>query len=182
MYTTVLLIALAGFSVPTAVVETPSWLTDYSMARQRGKEERKPLAIFIGSGRSGWEQVSRAGKLSHEAQRILASHYVCVYVDITQQTGTRLATAFEIPDGLGIVLSDFTGEVQAFRHEGNLAEQDLSRSLRRYTDPERSVRTTESGSVRQVSYYPPESSTLSRQPPTMGQMAHPSYFGGGRSC
>src|SRR5438552_11463178 len=102
MCATVLLIALSGFSVPTAVVETPSWLTDYGEARQRGKEERKPLAVFIGSGHQGWEKVSRTGKLDNEAQRILASQYACLYVDTTQPAGQRLAAALEVPDGLGV--------------------------------------------------------------------------------
>ncbi|MCI0462986.1 MAG: hypothetical protein L0Z62_39065 [Gemmataceae bacterium] len=182
MYATLVLVALSGFSMPALVMETPAWLTDYREARQRGKEGGKPLAVFIGSGRSGWEQVSRAGKLGNEAQRVLASHYVCVYVDSTQPAGQRLAKAFEVPDGLGLVISDFSGEIQAFHHRGDLADQDLNRYLRRYTDARRAVQMTETNPVRQVSYYPAEVPAAPGYSTSWAPSSSPRYFGGGRSC
>src|SRR5207302_6334215 len=53
----------------------------------------------------------------------------------------------------GLVLSDRRGDNQAFRHEGTLADADLERQLRKYSDPDRVVRRTESGAVATTSYY-----------------------------
>jgi hypothetical protein len=137
------------------------------------------LAVFIGAGRSGWEQVSRTGQLGKETQRILASQYVCVYVDSAEPGGQRLASAFEIPQGLGLVISDRSGERQAFHHPGDLAAPDLQRSLQRYTDRERPLRVTETNGTRQVSYYPDARAVA---PQWAAPVSAPVYFGGGRSC
>src|SRR5260370_29597024 len=111
MYTSVALAALAGF-LANALPESPSWQTDYSVARKLGKEDRKPLAVFIGSGNTGWNQLTKEGKLSSAANRVLTTEYVCVYVDTSRASGKRLASAFEVSDGLGLILSDRTGALQ----------------------------------------------------------------------
>jgi hypothetical protein len=105
-----------------------------------------------------------------------------VYVDTTQAAGQRLAGAFEIPSGLGLVISDFSGAIQAFHHEGDLPEPELDRYLRRYTDAERPVRTTETNPVRQVSYSPAEVSSGPRSSFVPVPFSSVPYFGGGRSC
>src|SRR5262249_22257722 len=133
-------------------LDRPSWSTDYRSAQNLGNEEGKPLAVFIGSGTAGWEHLSREGKLDEQANRILASRYVCVYVDTSNDSGKQLAADFDV-DHPALVISDRTGRLQAFRHEGDLQGEDLVRYLKRYAEPERVVRTTETTAVTRTSRY-----------------------------
>jgi hypothetical protein len=144
MNTSIVLFALSGVFGPGMSPNEPSWLGDYGSAQQLGRAEQKPLAVFLGSGPAGWRQLSREGRLGEEAKRVLVAEYVCVYLDTAQSPGKRLATAFDMPSGPGIVISDRTGDLQAFRHAGDLGDEELVRYLRRYADPDRVVRRTES--------------------------------------
>src|SRR5207245_11277078 len=114
MFATALTIALAGF---LALNEsgTPSWYADYAAAQILGREQSKPLAVFVGSGDEGWNQVNRDGRLAKEIKQLLADTYICVYVDTAQANGKGLAAELEISNGL--VVSDQTGTYQAFRHQ-----------------------------------------------------------------
>ena len=181
MYTPTIVFAFIGlFSL-----DQPQWVKDYSLARQHGKEQRKPLAVFVASGKTGWDKISQEGQLDKEVHKILAAHYVCVYVDADKAPGERLANAFELTDRLGLVISDGTGALQAFWHAGGLANEDLVKYLLRYADPQRVTRRTETTSpngiraieqapeatIRQAGYY---------SPPSGYYPAHEG--GGGRSC
>ena len=95
MYTSIVLVALAGSLFPASVPESLIWKDDYVAARKFGSKERKPLAVFIGSGPKGWEQRTTEGQLSRDAQELLQTHYVCVYLDTTTEEGRRLARAFQ---------------------------------------------------------------------------------------
>jgi len=177
MYTTLTL--LFTFLNP-ATPGSPHWRTDYYTALNQVTEQGKPLAVFVGRGKEGWNQICSDGDLGKEAKHLLAENYVCVYVDSKRPDGKRLAEDFDISDGLGLVISDHTGRLQAFRHAGELAERDLLRHLKRYADPERVVRTTETASVeRSSNYYPAEPPAFHYVQP---QMFVPSFSGGGRSC
>ncbi len=167
MYTSLALVALSSFLALAVPEERHPWLSDYSLAALQGQNEKKPLAVFVGSGPAGWDKLSKDGKLGEEVQRILESHYVCVYVDTSRNHGKQLAAAFELDDSTGIVISDRTGGIQAFHHEGDLYNRDLERYLRKYADPNFVVRGTEINLSEEVSYYPP---SFSRP------------VGGGRGC
>src|SRR5947209_15419836 len=127
MYTSIVLVALAGSTISAAIPTSPQFNSDYAAARQLGSRERKPLAVFVGSGPKGWEQRTTDGQLSQDVQQLLQSHYVCVYFDTTTDEGKRMARAFDLADGL--VLSDGSGENQAFRHSGKLSNGDLAGQL-----------------------------------------------------
>jgi hypothetical protein len=127
----------------------PVWLQHYVEAREHGRTESKPVAVFIGSGSSGWHQVSRDGQFDSQVNQILADAYVCLYVNTDSDYGRELASAFGISDGPGLVISSHSGKVQVFSHQGDLENGDLSHFLRRYADPERVVRFTESIDQRQ---------------------------------
>jgi len=101
------------------------------------------LAVFIGTGSSGWENASKEGALGKQVKEILASEYVCVYLDTKNEEGRRLAKAFSISSGTGLVLSDKSGKLQAFRHDGDLEPSELQTYLNRYADPDRVAATTE---------------------------------------
>src|SRR5262249_3514783 len=96
MYTTAALFAFSGLLAALPVSESPTWLTDYSLARKEGQSKAKPLAVFLGSGASGWNELSQSGKLNKEHKRLLAKHYICVYVDTSKRSGKQLAEDFEM--------------------------------------------------------------------------------------
>jgi hypothetical protein len=167
MCTSIVLFALAGFLVPTAATEEPTWLREYGFARQQGREKSKPVAVFVGTGKTGWEEVAREGRLGKDVKRLLAENYVCLYVNKDEEAGKSLASQLDITDGPGLVISSHGGSVQAFRHEGDLDNEDLATYLQKYADPDREVRGTDT----------------TRQP-----QAQPVYVpimqfgGGGRGC
>ena len=172
MTTSFALFALAGL-LTSATGEKPTWLSDYTVARQLGRMVQRPLAVVVGSGQEGWEKLSQDGKLGKDVNRLLAANYVCVYVDSSAPSTRALTDALEVSGGPGLVISDHSGQVQAFHHQGNLAESTLTDHLRRYADPQRVVRYTETNPVQRVSYYPPTPSGRAYSAPA---------FGGGRSC
>src|SRR3954470_7725649 len=105
MYTSLLLIALAGPGESTKAADpTPTWQASYGVACKIGKQQDKPLAVFIGDGPAGWKKVVEGGELSEQARKILADGYVCVYVDRTKPNGSRLAEQFDVPSGPGLVV------------------------------------------------------------------------------
>ena len=179
MYTSIVLVALAGSTISAAVPESLEFKSDYVSARKLGSRERKPLAVFIGSGPKGWENRTTEGQLSRDVQDLLATHYVCVYVDTTSDDGRRLSRDFGMEEGL--VLSDAQGENQAFRHEGKLSNGDLERKLKKYSDPNRvAVRTEKLGDEHRANY-PPEQTYA----PAPVYFPPPSFFppaGGCSSC
>jgi hypothetical protein len=142
MFTSTFVIALASYLASTSL-ESPSWHADYGSAQRLGREGSKPLAVFIGSGKAGWNQLSREGELANDAKRLLAKNYICVYVDAKQESGKQLAAEFRVPKGPGLIISDSTGQYQAFFHRGNLSNEQLAQHLSRYADPYRVVRATE---------------------------------------
>jgi hypothetical protein len=185
MYTSGLLVALVGL-FPSSIRSEPSWLEDYSQAYRQCQKAEKPLAVFLGSGAKGWNRLSRDGQLSPENKELLSKNYVCLYIDTTQEAGQELARAFEMPNHLGVVISDSSGQVQAFRHEGEVQAAELTRYLRRYADPQRIVSSTETNPsaepvVRTSRYVEP-----AYEAPTYVAPSHvaPSYssFRGGRGC
>jgi hypothetical protein len=165
MYTSILMLALSV--TPSADLTSLSWSTDYGTASRQSVAAKKPLAVVLGTGEAGWEKLDREGRLTTEAKGLLADKYVCVYVNTETPSGQRLAKAFEMPNGRGIVISDRTGDVQAFRHEGDLTNRDLVRYLERYADQDREVRITEGTSVQRSSFY---------APPAPAPVAAPNYY------
>ena len=142
MNTSSLVLAFSGIS-PSAKLDTPVWLNDYQAGTRQAAAQKKPLAVFLAPGVNGWRKVGQDNRLSPETQRILASRYVCVHIDTALAEGRRLARAFDIPSGLGIVISDRRAQVQAFSHEGELTAAKMVRYLTRYGASDYVVFTTE---------------------------------------
>jgi hypothetical protein len=175
MYTSVMLFALSGCFAHTAIPVAPAWQSDYTLALKEGQSSKRPLAIFVAAGPEGWDKLSKDGGLDKEAKELLLSRYVCVYIDSTKAKGRHLADEFEMPNGRGVVLSDGSGEKQAFWHAGTLSNDDLNHYLRKYADPERVVVKTETvpqprpqAAPTPPAYYPP---------PTYYPSAVPSFRG-----
>jgi hypothetical protein len=155
MYTSILLVAMAGTAAPSAA-RAPDWKPDYASAVREGKLAHKPLAVLVGRGADGWGQVSETDRLGADVRGLLGEHYVCVYVDRDTKEGQKLAAELELTaEGPGLVISDYSGEVMAFRHAGKLSTDDMTRYLRTYSDPNRVVTQTDSHGSDRTSYYPP---------------------------
>jgi hypothetical protein len=143
MYSSLTVIALGTWLTLASESIEPKWMSSYTEALREAKNLERPLVVVIGAGRQGWHQVSTDGELDAAVQRILARQYVCVYLDTEKKTDRRLAAAFEIPKGPGIVISAASGTIQAFRHHGEIDNNELAEYLRRYADPDITVETTE---------------------------------------
>jgi hypothetical protein len=135
--------------------ESLVWQKDYATALQKGKESGKPLAVFLGKGASGWESISKEGKLDSKTTDVLAQKYVCLYIDVSDESGKQVADSFNLHESPGLVISSPGGALQAFRHEGDLPTAELQQKLDRYADPNGVVKTTEGGPVDRTSLYPP---------------------------
>ena len=177
MHASLVAVALSAVFAPAGTSREPLWFTDYGKAREEGQEHEKPLCVIVGSGRSGWEDLSEEGRFGKDVKRLLAAHYVCLYVDTEHISGRRLADALEMPDGPGMVISDAMGKVQAFRHEGDLSNKALARYLRRYADPERVVRRTDTNPGAGSRYAPREQEEAPVRPVIFRPPA-----GGGGGC
>ena len=142
MHTSLIMVALLGTGhLPTSTTQTLKWQDSYSTAREMGRQERKPLAVFIGTGSTGWKKVAEAGHLSDKAKQALMEGYICLYVDRTQPGGERLADSFDVPSGPGLVVSSRNGEDQAFFHAGRLDASNLEARLAKYAGAEAISRT-----------------------------------------
>jgi hypothetical protein len=182
MFASTLVVALASFLASTAL-ESLSWHADYSAAQRLGREGHKPLAVFIGSGSAGWHQVSQEGQLSEHVKQLLVKNYICVYIDTDSQEGKQLATAFEVPNRLGLIVSDASGRYQAFYHKGGLPSETLANYLSRYADPELIIRTTETNTSEQTSRNAAENNPAAVQSYYQPmRYSSPVWSGGGRSC
>jgi hypothetical protein len=176
MYTSLVLVALAGLpAVGQAEESDVRWQKDYLKACERAQSQGKPIAVFFGTEPEGASQVARDGQLSAEVTHLLSLSYVPVYLDSKSEAGRKWAQQFEVPGGVGLVISDQACTVQAFHHAGRLANADLARTLRRFAESGREVRTTESIQTQRVSYYQPAAAQPAYQPayPPM-----PVYYGG----
>jgi hypothetical protein len=181
MYTSVGFVALAMCLVNS--LASPAWETDYNQARIVSQNEKKPLAVIIGSGDQGFQKLCKDGQLGEGVRKLLVNNYICVYVDASTSHGKKLAADFAILKGKGMVISDRTGSLQAFHHDGDLSAADLTKSLKRYADPNHVVKTTETAQNDRVSNYPSNGGAAPGTYYNFGPSAGARFgMGGGRSC
>jgi hypothetical protein len=129
MYTMSYWIALT-FLIPAD--PTPTWNRDYYLAMNRAAAAKKPVAVFIGSGKEGWKTVADEGDLSRQVHRLLMDHYVCVYLDASQTQAKDLVRSFEAGARPLVVLSNHDLIHEAYRHPGTLANASLAQALERH--------------------------------------------------
>lgn len=141
-YLTIALFALA----PNA-----TWESSYTQAQEQATTQQKPLVIMFGPGGNGWTKTVRTDGSTPQVQKLLAEHYVCVYLDTDTAYGQRLAQTFQIQGGVGMVIGDRRGTTQAFWHQGELSQENMTHYLTKYADPSLVVNQTET--VRPA-YYP----------------------------
>ncbi|HMF15781.1 MAG TPA: hypothetical protein VKE98_01180 [Gemmataceae bacterium] len=146
IFLTVVLAAPAGQDA------APTWHTSYDQAQQQGMTQKKPLAVFFGTGAKGW--VSTGSDDDSEVAQLLRANYICVYANLDTAAGKKLAQDFAITAKSGVVLSDRSGSTQAFWHSGNLPNDRLASYLQKYADPNVAVNGTETISRSRTSFYP----------------------------
>jgi hypothetical protein len=110
----------------------PAWHGDYRLALQRAEAAKKPVAVFIGSGKNGWNALCEEGTLNAEARRLLTEHYVAVYIDVSQPNQKEVTQSFEADKLPLLVLSTHDRRYQAYRHPGTLGNDRLAKALEHY--------------------------------------------------
>jgi hypothetical protein len=154
-------VLLAGSASAVSAQEI-AWKRSYQEGRLQGQKTGKPLAVFIGAG-STPEKAIPEGTLGSAIRKILADHYVCVHLDAARDDQQRLLRELGIRSDRGLVLSDRTGDLQAYSCDGPMSDSDLERQLRTFADPAVVIRTTLTGNapsvtpanpLQRVSYYP----------------------------
>jgi hypothetical protein len=123
---------LFALVVPSTLMPSPSWHHNYGQALARAQAEKKPVAVFIGSGANGWKASCQEGELSLEVRRLLAHDYVCVYIDVEHPAQQSVARSFEAGQSPLVVLSTRNGAYQAYRHSGKFANAGLAQALQRH--------------------------------------------------
>ena len=120
MYVTfaTLALALAGNS------PTTKWMDDYTAGYRQATTARKALAVVVGRGATGWQQL--------DAQQSLSDKYVFVYLDASLEKNKNLVQQLQTGD-TGLVLSDSTGQYVAYRHVGAMTKDQLEGTIKRYS-------------------------------------------------
>jgi hypothetical protein len=156
MFTSLTMMVVLGLS-PEIGSHSLKWEHDYRQARSAAVSASKPLAVFVGAGAEGWRKVVHDCCLDSAAEKTLAERYVVVYVNQDTDDGRKIAESLQLSGKQGLVISDRTGKLQAFRQEGDLTASDLSQRLTRYADPAFIATTTESNTpvVYQSNYVNP---------------------------
>lgn len=134
------LTALALSTVLASGIPTPTtWQPDYRSAVVRAATDKKPLAVFLVKDEATMKAISS------DALDKLKREYVAVIVNTETESGKKLATSFEMTEGL--VISDRTGEKQAFRHVGSIPTTDLPSTLERFAHVSQVVTVTETQGI-----------------------------------
>jgi len=141
--TTLAVLALAGGLGSGVIPSTPSWHTDYAQAMNRSSAEGKPMAVFIGHGDGRITKMLADGTISSESAKVLATSYICVYLDADTPTGKDLAERFQM--GQGLIISNRGGTLQAYRCGGELNGTDLKASLARFAEATQLATTETAG-------------------------------------
>ncbi len=134
------LTALALSTLLASGIPTPAtWQPDYRSAVLRAATDKKPLAVFLVKDDSAVKAIPATAldKLKRE--------YVAVIVNTETESGKKLATSFEMTEGL--VISDASGAKQAFRHVGSIPTTDLPSTLERFAHVSQVVTATETQGI-----------------------------------
>ena len=133
-----------GAILSTGAVSVPTWELDYGQALATAAADEKPVAVFIGSGKTGYAKLV-GGEIPPDAGQMLAKNYVCLYVDTDTAAGKKLAGQFGLSSGL--ILSCKGGNTQALRHTGSVSGPDLTGYLNQFSDKSAVATTLERGAA-----------------------------------
>lgn len=141
MYTIMAVVALSSGLTTGNLSGKPDWNADYSHALTQVANFKKPLAVFVGSGKDGWAKVLQDGTIKPQASKLLAHQFICLYVDTDTATGKALAAQFQVATR-GLIISDRTGTTQAYSLSGAMSSDELTTTLTNYAQKDRAVEKT----------------------------------------
>ena len=133
MYTSMIGLALSAVLGAAPATLVPAWQHDYRLARELGEREHKPLVVVIGSGSTDWAKLAKAAEQDETINPTLRNNYVCLFVDTDTPAGRQTAQSFEM-NGPGLVISDRSGAVQAYRRAGKVPANELAQTLTSHAD------------------------------------------------
>jgi hypothetical protein len=139
---------LLAFATGANSIPTVAWQTDYAQAYTKALEQHRPLAVFIGEGKT---DAVRDG-ITAANGKLLAQNYVSVFIDSSSEAGKKQADAFEMKQGL--VISNRTGDKQALRLTGTVSADDLAKSLERFAKADLVVTTTQTSATPPAPFCP----------------------------
>ncbi len=149
------LTALALSTLLASGIPTPAtWQPNYRAAVLRAANDKKPLAVFLVKDDAAVKAIPA------DALDKLNREYIAVIVNTETASGKTLATSFEMTEGL--VISDITGEKQAFRHVGSIPTAELPSTLERFAHVSQVVTATETQGI--VIYAEPVAPVYSQSP------------------
>jgi hypothetical protein len=140
--TTLAVLALAG-GLSAGNAPSPAWQKDYAQALTVASSELKPVAVFIGQGKTPPSKMVADGTIPTDAAKLLSEKYVCVFIDTDTAVGKDMAGRFDLTEGL--VISSPGGKVQALRHNGNVAGADLTGKLTQFATTGQPATTVTTG-------------------------------------
>ena len=146
--------ALSGLLMAPNMTTQPVWQSDYRQALSVAADQRKPLAVFINSGGTGYARLIQDGSIPKEAAEVLKKKYVCLYIDVSTTTGKELSGSFQMAEG--IVISDPAAGLQALRHAGPIQATELTRYVQQYAEPTTPLAQTYYSGVVTTPYVQPE--------------------------
>jgi hypothetical protein len=174
MFSSVLLFAFSGYLTQAALVVPPSsWQSDYNTALSRAVNDKKPVAIIVGNGLKGWQEISKSGELGTDARELFESHFVCVYLDASTETGKKMAGALAVGSGPALVIGDRSGTNQAFRYKGSLTGEQLVSTLKRFS------KVGDVATLTETSVQSPTPTSTNPRPPSYPNYYQPRIFQGG---
>lgn len=141
MHIMISVIALVSGITPGSLSGKPAWNDDYAQAVKKVSLLKKPMAVFVGSGKEGWGKVVQDGTIKPEVYKVLADQFVCMYVDTDTEYGKKLASSFQVA-ARGLIISDRTGGSQAYSLSGSLTAAELSETLTKYSAKDQEVQST----------------------------------------
>ncbi len=159
--------SLYSANVPQKV----NWLTNYQMARTISADQKKPLVVIVGKGESGWDQVIQDGKLDMNLMQKMARSYVYLYIDSTSEQGAKLAKGLDVHQSNGLIITNRSGDLQAFYHDGQIKQSQMENLLDKYQDIAQVITTTDTLQPKVVSTI-----GLSAPSPSFSNNSNPLYF------
>lgn len=134
-------IALVSGITPGSLSAKPAWNDDYAQAVKKVSSLKRPMAVFVGSGKDGWGKVVQDGAIRPEVYKMLAEQFVCLYLDTDTAYGKTLASQFQVA-ARGLIISDRSGTAQAYSLSGSLSATELTETLTKYSAKDREVQAT----------------------------------------
>jgi uncharacterized membrane protein YgcG len=141
MHAWIAMVVLSG-TIPAEPANEVTWQRSYRDALKMAAEAKKPLAVFVGRGEKGWNNIIRDGSLDNALMDQLRKDYVLLYLDRSDSEGDRQAGLFSLTNE-GLVISGAGANYQAYFQNGKTDLDTLTKALKKYAKADEKPGTTE---------------------------------------